>query len=128
MSIVVMIVDDDRDDVEIFFDAVQELDTSIKFLSANNGLAGLDLIRSEEVKPDFVFIDMNMPKISGRQFIAEVRKIPELDHIKLIIYSTSKPNEKDILGADEFITKPTSQEELCSAIAKVISLEYHGGH
>jgi CheY-like chemotaxis protein len=124
----IMIVDDDRDDIDIFIEAVHELDPSINCLSANNGLAGLNLINSSKQKPDYIFVDINMPKISGKQFIADIRKNALFDNIKLVVYSTSKPTNDDLYGADEFISKPTSQEELCSAIAKVMDKQYHGIH
>lgn len=119
-----MIVDDDKDDIDIFIEAVNALDPSIKCHSANNGLAGLNLVNSLDQKPDYIFVDMNMPKISGKQFIAEIRKNSLFNKIKLVIYSTSKPNSNALYGADEFISKPTSQEELCLSVAKVISMRY----
>lgn len=125
MNISIMIVDDDRDDVEIFIEAVRELDRSINCLSASNGLAGLNLVRSLEQKPDYIFVDLNMPKLNGKEFITEIRKNPSFNKIKLIIYSTSKPDKNDLLGADDFISKPTTQEELCLMISKVISTQYH---
>jgi CheY-like chemotaxis protein len=61
MSISIMIVDDDRDDIDMFIEVVDELDPSINCLSANNGLAGINLVHSLEQKPDYIFVDMNMP-------------------------------------------------------------------
>jgi len=64
---------------------------------------------------------MNMPKMNGKQFIAEVRKQKVFDPVKLIIYSTSRPENNAMHGADGFISKPTNQDELCQEIAKAIS-------
>jgi len=68
---------------------------------------------------------MNMPKMNGQQFVAEIRKHPAFDRIRLIIYSTSKPDQRALAGADGFILKPTKLEELCLEIAKVIRAEAH---
>jgi CheY-like chemotaxis protein len=128
MSVSIMIIDDDRDDIDIFIEAVNVLDPSIHCVSASNGLTGLNLLHSLEQKPDCLFVDLNMPKINGKQFVAEVRKNSMFDKIKLVIYSTSKPDNNDRFGADEFISKPTTEEELCSVVAKIISTQYHGIH
>lgn len=128
MSISIMIVDDDVDDIDIFIEAVYEIDPAIHCLEARNAIAALDLITTVEQKPDFIFVDMNMPKVSGKQFVAEIRKNKMFDNIKLIIYSTSKPDNNSLHGADHFISKPTTQEALCGEISKVISSQYHITH
>jgi DNA-binding response OmpR family regulator len=68
-----------------------------------------------------------MPKMNGKQFIAEIRKNSSYDNITTVIYSTSKlqkdETETKLLGADEFITKPTSQDELCASISRIIERE-----
>jgi CheY-like chemotaxis protein len=128
MSISIMIVDDDADDIDIFIEAVSEIDPTITCLQAKNGLTALDLVSAAEHKPDFIFVDMNMPKMSGKQFVAEIRKNKMLDGVKLIIYSTSKPEDNELHGADQFISKPTTQEELCIEISKIISSQYHLTH
>ena len=122
MSISIMIVDDDTDDIDIFIEAVNEVDPSINCLKAKNGIAGISLVNSVEEKPDYIFVDMNMPKMNGRQFIAEIRKNRLFDKIRLIIYSTSNLESNSLHGADQFIAKPTSHEELCLEISKVISM------
>ena len=125
MSISLMIVDDDIDDIDMFMEAVQEIGTSVDCISAQNGVEGIRLFNGLNSKPDFIFVDMNMPKLNGRQFIKEIRKNNLFDHIKLIMYSTCKLEEEEAelkyLGADTVITKPTSLAELRHEITKVIT-------
>jgi CheY-like chemotaxis protein len=116
-----MIVDDDPDDIEIFIDTVKKIHPQINCLEARNGRSGIDLINSSARKPDYIFVDMNMPKLNGKQFIAEIRKNKAFDNIKLVLYSTSNVNDYSRCGADYFVTKPIGQEELLQAILKVIS-------
>jgi CheY-like chemotaxis protein len=129
MSLCIMIVDDDVDDIDIFIDAVHELEPGILCLSARNGLDAIKTIYNAEEKPDYIFVDLNMPKLNGKQFIAELRKNDLFDGVKVIIYSTSKlekdQDDAQSLGADGFITKPTSMEELCDSISKAIALDFH---
>jgi CheY-like chemotaxis protein len=124
-----MIVDDDIDDIEIFIDATHVVDPSLICMSAQNGLEAINIINATKVKPDCIFVDLNMPKLNGKQFTKEIRKNPSYSHIKIIIYSTSKldRDEKEVkqLGANEFITKPTSHDELCNSIARILEIEYH---
>jgi CheY-like chemotaxis protein len=130
MSLSIMIVDDDIDDIDIFIDAVHQVEASINCSSAQNGLEALKAINASHRKPDYVFVDLNMPKLNGKQFIGEIRKDAALNNIKVVIYTTSKLDndlsETKLLGADEFMTKPTSLDELCQSIARIISMEYKG--
>jgi CheY-like chemotaxis protein len=124
-----MIVDDDIDDIDIFIDAALEVEPTADCISAQNGLDAINFINSTDTLPEYIFVDLNMPKLNGKQLIGEIRKNPLLSNAKIIVYSTSKMNndeeEAKLLGADEFIAKPTSLDELRSEIAKILSKEYH---
>ena len=63
-------------------------------------------------KPDIIVLDLNMPKMDGRQVIQEMKSNPELANIPVIVFTTSSYN-KDIfesykLGCNSFITKPAN--------------------
>src|SRR4051794_40368807 len=105
------IVDDDIDDQELFMEAVSEVDQSIECISASDCEEALDLLKSGKVVlPDMIFLDLNMPRLNGKQCLAELKRQANLKHIPVIIYSTSS-EKKDIeettkLGAAHFLTKP----------------------
>jgi CheY-like chemotaxis protein len=128
MNRTILIVDDDDDDRALFFDAIREIDETIKCLSAIDGHDALKLLKSENNSlPDFIFLDLNMPRLNGKQCLAEIKKIPRLLHIPVIIYSTSGRKE-DIedtrrLGALQFITKPTLFDQIVDAIASILDPE-----
>lgn len=121
-----MVVDDDSDDCEIFCDAVSELDLPTECLVANNGEDALKKLRSGmERLPDFLFLDLNMPRMDGRTCLAELKKDVKLKKIPVIIYSTSS-YQKDIdetyeLGAIYFLTKPSDFKKLKNEIVFVIN-------
>jgi len=123
------IVDDDVDDQEIFVSAVQEIDKSIKCITSSDCEEALRILKTELTQlPDYIFLDLNMPRINGRQCLAELKKEVKLRHIPVIIYSTSSL-KKDIeetarLGADHFLIKPNKFDELCSAINFVLSVDW----
>jgi CheY-like chemotaxis protein len=124
------IVDDDIDDQELFMEAVSEVDQSIECISASDCEEALDLLKSGKVVlPDMIFLDLNMPRLNGKQCLAELKRQANLKHIPVIIYSTSS-EKKDIeettkLGAAHFLTKPNKFEELCKALSYVVSREWN---
>src|SRR6476620_12271094 len=123
------IVDDDIDDQDLFIEAVSEVDKSIKCMSVSNCEEALDLLKNRKVNmPDMIFLDLNMPRLNGKQCLAELKKESHLANIPVIIYSTSS-EKRDIeetsrLGAAHFLTKPNKFEELCKAISFVVSKDW----
>jgi CheY-like chemotaxis protein len=123
------IVDDDIDDQDLFIEAVSEVDGSIECLSASNCEEALDLLKNKKIgMPDMIFLDLNMPRLNGKQCLAELKKEAHLAHIPVIIYSTSS-EKRDIeettrLGAAHFLTKPNKFDELCKAISFVASKDW----
>lgn len=109
----VLIIDDDPDDREFFCEALGEVDPSIRCLTAENGEDGLALLKSKkDGLPHVIFLDMNMPRLNGKQCLAEIKKIKELCHIPVVIYTTTRQEddaeELHELGAALFLTKPSS--------------------
>lgn len=112
----VFIIDDDQDDREMFVEVVAEINNSIICITASNGQEALQLLQDQGENPDLIFLDLNMPRMNGKQFLSKLKNMHTYSSIPVIIYSTSK-NEADReetkqLGADLFITKPSSLQEL----------------
>ena len=124
------IVDDDIDDQDLFIEAVSEVDNSIECVSASDCEEALDLLKNKKIgMPDMIFLDLNMPRLNGKQCLVELKKEAHLAHIPVIIYSTSS-EKRDIeetsrLGAAHFLTKPNKFEELCKAISYVVSKDWN---
>jgi len=110
METVVILIDDDKDDQEIFQKELQKFDPSIKFLSAYNGEEGLMVLNKNSV--DYIFLDINMPVMNGIDALKLIKQDQNLKHIPVIIYSTSdgRAYKKMALnlGAATYFTKPTS--------------------
>jgi CheY-like chemotaxis protein len=112
-----LLVDDDPDDQEIFQIALDEIDPGIKLVVANNGIEALQLLKKDpSYIPDFIFLDINMPKMNGIQCLPEIRKFGHLENVPIIMYSTSSDiniiNNTKKLGATEFLVKPTGLRSL----------------
>jgi len=121
----ILIVDDDADDIELFCLAVGEIDDAIKCIHARTGEEALQLLRKNLLrKPDYIFLDLNMPRMNGKQCLGMIKKDPEFSEIPVIIYSTSKLpedyKETKSLGAVHFLTKPSRHADLKKAISYVL--------
>lgn len=103
-----LLVDDDDDDREFFLEVVGDLFPEMSCVTAVNGQDALDKLG--HYRPDLIFLDLNMPLMNGRQFLAEVNKHSILSDIPVVILTTSSDRESIVetrrLGAKEFITKP----------------------
>jgi CheY-like chemotaxis protein len=107
----IYLIDDDMDDVELFRDALEEVDPSVALQYANDGHEAVrNLTERKDALPDLVFLDISMPVFSGLQCLASFKKDEQLRNLPVIMYSTSS-QEREIhlareLGAVAFVTKP----------------------
>lgn len=124
-SVCFLLVDDDADDRTLFIEAVKEIDQTIECKTANNGERALKLLKDTEYSlPDFIFLDIRMPRINGKKCLFEIKKDERLKHIPVIIYTTSKAVEesKELrdMGAFHFISKPSNADEIYYLISFVM--------
>lgn len=118
------LVDDDVDDHEIFKSALAQVDEGIVLLIAGNGQDALKMLSAQDRLPDYIFLDLNMPRMGGIQFLAEIKKSDTLSKIPVIVYSTSNhPGDRDkalMAGAEQFFTKPARYTELCDLLSSLL--------
>jgi CheY-like chemotaxis protein len=125
---VILVVDDDIDDLSFFTDALKELDPQIECVTAMNGIEALRRLENLSVRPDYIFLDLNMPKMNGKQCLKHIKNSVLFQSIPVIIYSTSRqPDDMDEvreLGAAAFLVKPNKfqqlKEEIAAILAKVL--------
>jgi len=121
-NLICLLVDDDEDDREIFEIALKDTGAPFDYLAESNAEDALQKLKNEETFiPDFIFLDLNMPIMNGKQCLREIKEIPRLRAVPVIIYTTSS-YIKDIeetkqLGASHFFTKPSST----GALTKILS-------
>lgn len=123
------LADDDVDDRDLFLEALTEIDNSIYCLHATDGELALQILTNDILeKPELIFLDLNMPKINGKELLKQLKKSVELSGTPVIMYSTffSPQDIKDIkeLGASHYLIKHTSFKELCSALRSILSSEW----
>ncbi len=124
-NINILFVDDDPDDVKIFGEAVKEVDPKINFFSASSGTRALEILTEQEMLPDYIFLDVNMPRMNGMQFLETIKKDKKFSDIPVVMYSTTKSTEHEKharqLGAKYFFTKPIFFDDICDVIRSVIT-------
>lgn len=128
----ILLADDDEDDRLFFKDAFEDIRVQTKVDFVHDGLQLMEyLLQPDVVLPDVLFLDLNMPKKTGKECLIEIKKTPHLKHLIIAIYSTSS-SEEDIedtfvQGANIYIKKPSDFNTLKKLINEVITLnwQYH---
>ena len=118
--ITILMADDDEEDIELTSDALKEGRLDNGFKSVCDGEALLDYLfqRGEYAylaghpQPGLILLDLNMPKIDGREALRQIKAHPDLRKIPVVVLTTSK-SEEDVfrtydLGVNSFIVKPVS--------------------
>jgi CheY-like chemotaxis protein len=105
--------------------ALDEIDKTIICDVANNGYDAVRKLNSEtDSTPDYIFLDVNMPKMNGIDCLKHLRKLSRLNSTQIIIFSTSEEpriiNQCKQLGANDFVVKPGSLDALTSILSKII--------
>lgn len=122
----VFLVDDDYEDHEIFKMAFDKIESSYELVTCENGIEAVDKFKKDpSFSPDIIFFDVNMPRMNGKDCIKELRKIPSLDPIPMILYSTHD-GQKEIgeakeAGASDFMTKPASIAEFSKSLKNILN-------
>lgn len=116
----ILVVDDSPSEVQLISNFLTE--SGYQVISANNAKIALEKI--EQNHPDLIVTDVVMPDMNGFEFCRSVKKNPDTQKIPIVICS-SKNQELDKLwgmkqGADVYITKPFTKEDIIKAVKSVI--------
>lgn len=119
------LIDDDEDDREIFQMALNNANDAFRCVTARNGVDAIQLIRQEyEFMPDFVFLDLNMPYMSGKECLEAIKQNERFHSTPIIIYTTSSyrkdVEDTKILGASHFLVKPPGLGELTGILSGIL--------
>ena len=119
----ILLIDDDLEEHDIFLLAIEELADKVSGTAIDNAKIALQKLETNELKPDVILLDLNMPVMSGQQFLVEIKKHKNLGDIPVFIYSTSSHKTTiDLtlqLGAKDFITKPDKLQEMVELLSSM---------
>lgn len=121
---IVLAIDDSNTDRAIMKKCLKTLGVTV--LEASNGVEGLEIVKNSDKPLDAVLVDIEMPKMDGYTFAAEVRKYNKFKNLPLIAV-TSRTSKTDRMrgvesGMTEYITKPYTPEYLVNVVKRNINL------
>lgn len=120
--------DDDEDDQELFRDALSEVDSSLKLVTANDGDKLLELLECPPPYPKLIFLDLNMPRVNGYQVLQRLRNNESLKKYPVVIFSTTSSSEAvektREMGANLFVPKPRSYDAMKQAIKTCVNIDW----
>jgi len=120
----IYLTDDDREDRELFAEALDDLDCKVLLRTFEKGSELLDCLMLEPELPDIIFLDLLMPVFDGEMCTVEIRKHKRFDRTPIVIYSTVFDMERIeqlfILGANRYLQKSSSYPALVSSLGRVL--------
>jgi chemotaxis family two-component system response regulator Rcp1 len=124
----VLLVEDDPGDVLIAREAMAagQLSTTIEVVT--DGREAMAYLRRENgfadaTRPDLILLDLNLPRMSGHEVLAEVKSDPELRRIPVVVLTTSQTHEDIVksydLHASVHVSKPVDFDEFASVVKQI---------
>jgi CheY-like chemotaxis protein len=123
----ILLVEDNPNDVEITRRALERGQVKNELTIARDGQEALDILFSRADRPDslpgLILLDLNLPKIDGREVLSRIKGHPQLKRIPVIVLTTST-REEDIvrtydLGVNTFISKPVRFEDFIKVVSAI---------
>jgi CheY-like chemotaxis protein len=127
-AIDLLLVEDDPGDVLMTREALSDAKVVHNLHVVDNGEAALAFLRQEPPyedapRPDLIFLDLNLPRLDGREVLATVKSDPSLRRIPLVILTTSNSDDDIMhsydLHANAFVTKPVDLASFLEAVRQV---------
>jgi CheY-like chemotaxis protein len=111
----VLLVEDNEADVDLTRETFEHSQLNVELTVAEDGVEAIEYLTGRKSmprssRPDLILLDLNLPKVDGRQVLAKIKDDSELKKIPVVVL-TSSDAESDVvasyqLGANCFITKP----------------------
>lgn len=124
----IVLAEDDQDDRLLFERVFNNVRINHTLKMCDDGQELMEYLRTTDEKPHIIFLDLNMPKKSGLECLAEIRKDERLRDITIAIYSTSSVaatiEQAFILGSNVYIKKPNEFDDLKKILTEVIYINW----
>lgn len=122
------VIDDDQDDLEIMEQVIEGLDGEIKCSLFTYPQEAVDKLINSTTRqiPDYIFIDINMPGMSGDKCLQIFRANSAFDDVQIIMYSTSMPGKTAqqlrAAGADFVFEKPVRIKDYSDILSTIVKV------
>ena len=127
-QIEVLLVEDDPGDVMMTREAFQDYKLQNQLHVVSDGAEAMEFLRQEgeyagRPRPDLVLLDLNLPRMDGRQVLEAIKSDPELASIPVVVLTTSE-NEDDVLRsyslhANAYVTKPVDFARFIEVVRQI---------
>jgi CheY-like chemotaxis protein len=123
-SVRVMLVEDDPGDALLVREALADNERVDEVRVASDGVYALEQLQDPELPlPDLILLDLNLPRMDGRELLAEIKGEPRLAPIPVVVLTTSDA-ESDVLRsyelhANAFVTKPRDLKHFLNAVREI---------
>jgi two-component system response regulator len=124
----ILLVEDSPGDVNLTREALLEARVANTLAVARDGEEALDYVHQrgqfvDALRPDLILLDLNLPRVNGREVLSELKAAPELSRIPIVVL-TSSGAEEDIvrsydLHANAYVTKPVGFESFFHALKQI---------
>lgn len=118
----ILLIDDDGDELELFNQALHSIDKAIQCSQAKDLDEALVFLKNNS--PGYIFVDFNMPKANGLECLVEIKKIKDLDKIRVILYSNHMDDEMVLkatrLGVYRCVKKPNMINLLARRLKEIL--------
>lgn len=122
---IILLADDDTDDTEMFFEALEEINENIVCHCAENGNEAWKILNEIDEKPQLIFLDLNMPVMNGWDCLKLIKNDSRYKDIPVMMISTSShKNDMDTaskLGSICYLVKPNSFNDLKQLLRVITS-------
>ena len=120
----ILVIDDDPEDIEIFSEAINSFNQNIIITPSTDALLALEDLKKAKNLPDIIFLDLQMPRLTGKDFLEKLNEDSTLQNIPVVVLSgQSDALIKDTyqkIGARNYICKPNSYKELIEELRKIL--------
>lgn len=121
----ILLLEDDQIEIMKFQRALSKLESDAKVIPTSNGEQALQWLGETPELPDVIFLDLNMPRLNGLEFLAILKADDRLKFIPTVVLTTSS-NKKDLLACYEigvagYILKPLQYADYVTRIGAVLS-------
>ncbi len=126
--IVILLVEDNPGDVRLTKEALKEGKVRNTLIAVNDGIEALVFLHRENryadaLRPDLILLDLNLPKKSGLEVLAEIKADDSLKRIPVVVLTTSEA-EQDIvrsynLHANAYVSKPVDLEQFIAVVKSI---------
>jgi CheY-like chemotaxis protein len=125
----VLLVEDDPGDVQLTKEAFEEHKVRNRLTVVSDGVDALAYLRREPnvypdaIRPDLILLDLNLPRVDGREVLSEIKSDPDLRSIPVVVLTTSQADEDIVrsynLHANAYVTKPVDFDRFIAVVRQI---------